>query len=129
MISKAMYVEFCGAYAREAKAVALAESIEDPFALSPGGLSMGLMQQSEAWQQTYPPDSSVINARLFHWAVSAGYWHPAYQLACYATFCSRRHLLAMDARLRLYHYGHEQSDDPDNYVSRVLREWADLATW
>ena len=129
MISKALYVEFCGAYAREAKAVAWAESLEDPFAISPGGLSMGLMQQSGDWQETYPPSMDILSGHLYNWAISSGRWHPAYQLACYATFCRQARLLEMAARLRLYHYGHTQADDPDEYVRKVMNEWNELESW
>ena len=130
MIPKVMYVEYCGAYAREAKAVALAESLEDVVAISPGGLGCGILQQSAEWQATYPPTMPPLTSRLFGHAMSTDRrWHPAFQLACYASFCLKAHLLAFDARLRLYHYGHLTADDPDNYVSRVMREWGQLAEW
>ena len=131
MISKAMYVEYLRGYAREGKAVALAESVEDPYALSPGGLGCGLMQQSAKWQETFPPlMEALANSFLFQHAMATDHrWHPAYQLACYATFCYKGRLLDLATRLRLYHYGHEQPEDPDDYVARVMREWGELASW
>ena len=130
MLSKALYVEYLRGFAREAKAIVLAESIEDPYALSPGALSAGIMQQSLTWQETYPPlREALANSYLFNWAMAVDRTHPFRQLACYATFVYRRGLLSMDARLREYHYGHEEAEDPDGYVDKVIREWNELAGW
>lgn len=135
-----MYVLYCGTYAREAKAVALAESNEDPLAISPAGLGIGIMQQGRDWQLTYPPTDPAATwfsyfsgtsnaATLYQHAISGGPWHPAYQLACYATFCAKNKSLDMPGRLRLYHYGHEQGADDDGYVKNVMGFYDALVGW
>ena len=140
-VPRALYVLYCAAYAREAKAVALAESEETLLAISPGALGIGILQQSSAWQADYPPShqsmlsiirhpftASTVDLLYAH-AMAGGPWHPAYQLACYATFCHRNAALDRLARLRLYHFGHEQAADPDGYAQRVMTFYVQLEGW
>jgi hypothetical protein len=139
-VPKRLYELFCGAFAREAKAVALAESNEDPLAISPGGLSVGIMQQGADWQTTYPPSDPGVaswfhplttshGTLLYQHAMAGGPWHPAFQLACYATFANKHSALDRLARLRLYHYGHEQDADPDGYAEHVMTFYGVLEGW
>jgi hypothetical protein len=128
-IPKRMYDLYCGAYSREAKAIALAESQADPLAISPEGLGAGIMQQSAAWQKDYAPLMGVVGSRLYEWAIAGGPWHPAFQLACYATFVWKHKTLDRLARLRLFHYGHEQDADPDGYAERVMQFFVTLEGW
>jgi hypothetical protein len=143
-----LYRLYLREWAREGMAVALAESQEDVLAISPGGLGVGILQQSAAWQADYAPTPSALGEplsrleRLETWIGSAdgGYlyghamatdrrWHPAYQIACYATFCFKHKALDRLARLRLYHYGHEQDADPDGYAERVMKFFVSLEGW
>jgi hypothetical protein len=150
MITKTFYQLYCGVYAREAKAVALWESDyvnpatqqreENPEAISPGGLGIGMMGQSIAWQHDYPPTDPAASwfhpfsfisqgATLYQHAIAGGPWHPAYQLACYFTFCTKHNTIGRAARWRLYHYGHAQDIDPDGYAARVMTFYDGLAGW
>lgn len=120
-----VYQLYLGDYVREGRAIAIWESGgENIYALSPGALSAGLMQQSRAWQAQYaptlPPVTAIIATNLYHWAMLGGPLHPYFQLACYATFCAKHADMIIDERLRLYHYGHPQMSDPDLYVKDVM---------
>ena len=129
-LSQRLYDLFLGTYVREGKAVALAESEEDIYAISPSGLGVGIMQQSAAWQVTFPPSMPPLDGLLYGHAMATDRrWHPAFQLACYATFCYRHRTLDRLSRLRLYHYGHEQAEDPDGYVARVEQYYVTLEGW
>lgn len=131
MISRQMYHLYCREFAKEAKALALAESNEDPFAISPEGLGCGLMQQSAAWQADYMPTPQGLGSGfLYGHAMSTDRrWHPAFQLACYAMFAYKHRDLSKEARWRLYHYGHLMDTDPDNYVAHVMESWNTLEDW
>jgi hypothetical protein len=125
-----LYLLYMGPYARETKASFMEESGEDPLEISPSGLGVGIGQQSAAWQVTYPPSMPPLNGLLYGHAMATDRrWHPAFQLGCRATFCHRHSMLDMGARLRAYHYGHEQNSDPDGYVAKVMLWYDKLVNW
>jgi hypothetical protein len=131
MISRAAYTLYCREFAKEAKAVAMAESSEDPFAISPGGMGVGIMQQSQGWQTDYMPTPMGIGSGFLYGAAMSTdrRWHPSFQLACYAMFAFKHRDLSKEARWRLYHYGHLMDSDPDGYVAHVMDSWRTLGDW
>lgn len=127
---KRLFGLYLGDNAQEGHALAIHESDSDPpdvNAMSPGGLGVGILQQSARWQSDYTPSILAIPSLLYDHAMRTdNRWHPAYQIACYATFCKKHADMKMDERFRLYHYGHPTMHDPDDYVEHVMRRFAAL---
>lgn len=122
-----LYRLYLGEYAREGRAVAMQESGEEPLQISPAGLGVGLMQQALSWQATYRPNPKLLSLDLYAAALHTDCrWHPAYQIACYLTFCEEHKDMQLSERLRLYHYGHPTALDPDDYVPKVMGFYSKL---
>lgn len=106
------------------KAVAMHESNENPWAIGDGGKAVGLLQQHQDWQDTYhPQDSRPSN--LVAWFETDKRWHPAYQIACFATLWYHPLHAKLDERTKVltYHWGHISTADTDGYYADVMRQF------
>src|ERR1700675_1791491 len=104
------------------KYVALNESSENPFEISDAGDAIGIFQMHwdfiETWAD-YPnkfTEDDPVYREVVH--SSPGVWKRAMRI-----FLGHHAALKLEPAtvLRIFHYGHDDTKDPDGYVVKVLR--------
>ena len=105
------------------KQIAMRESSENPLAVGDVGLAVGLFQMHYDFIQTWAPmpKAAIVvlpcDAIVIHW--SAGIWALALH-----NFLDHHSALdiSIAKALRIFHYGHDEQADPDDYVADVLMQ-------
>ena len=94
-----------------AEAIIAVESRGNPYAVGDGSLALGVMQQHPDFQETYHPSG-----------LGGSTWLRAnteYQIECLIDFWVRHVGCDIRGRMLIYHYGHLELEDPDNYWKKI----------
>ena len=102
------------------KAIALYESAENPLAVGDEGKAIGLFQLHWDFIVTWAAGPSIGRA-TDPGMIAIGHWSPGTWALAVRNFLTHYYdlRLKIEPALRIYHYGHDESNDPDLYVAGV----------